>query len=262
MGDNELFDYFQDAYLVAETLVHGAAAVPMPDDYATNGRLVTAAGLGPAFPVVLNANGEKFKSVIEQLTGGDRPIFDEAWLGPNGGAFAFGLAGTGEGRENLSTVYQFDADPALSAEEQAFNDLIVRVAADAQYRHPEGLGGFPGSITVSPPITGDIPVPVISLHTIGELFVPFHMEQIYARNAAAHGKSDLLVQRAIRDMLHCGFTVDEESQAFDDLANWVANGVKPVGDDILNPAAVADPTFGCQFTAGFSPFRLLLPPCP
>lgn len=263
MGDNELFDYFQDVYLVAETLVHGTAQVPMPADYATNGRLITAAGLGPLFPVALNAKGEALKASIEQLTGGTRPIFDEAWLGPNGGAFAFfGLAGTGDGRENLSTVYQLDDDPALSADEQAFNDLIVRVAAAPQFRHPQGLGGVPGSSSVSPEISGDLPIPVLSIHTIGELFVPFHMEQIYAQRAAAHGKADLLVVRGIRDMAHCNFTLAEESQAFDDLVTWVEQGVKPAGDDILNPAAVADPAFGCQFTTGFNPLRLGLPPCP
>lgn len=262
MGDNELFDFFQDAYLVVETLIGNDPELPSPPDYAIVGAAAAKAAMGAAYPAVLNPTGETYKAVIENLTGGERPIFDEGWLGPNGGNFILTVAGTGSGRENLETIYQFDSDPALSPKEQDFNDAIVRIAAEAQFRHPQGLGAFPGSITVSPPITGDIPVPVITLHTIGELFVPFHMEQIYARNAAAHGKSELLVQRAIRDVLHCGFTVDEESQAFDDLVNWVVNGVKPAGDDILNPAAVADPAFGCQFTAGFSPFRAGLPACP
>ena len=36
MGDNELFDYFQDAYLLAETLVGDIPPVPTPDDYFTD----------------------------------------------------------------------------------------------------------------------------------------------------------------------------------------------------------------------------------
>lgn len=262
MGDNELFDYFQDVYLVAETLVGNVPIVPTPADYQTVGGVATKAAMGPAFPFVLNATGERFKTVIENLTGGERPIFDQGWLGPVGGNFTFGLGATGPGRENLSTVYQFDSDPALSVDEQLFNDQIVRLAADPQYRHKNGLGGSPGSNAVSPPISGDLPIPVISLHTIGELFVPFHMEQIYAARAAAHGKADLLRVRAIRDILHCNFTVEEEAQAFDDLVQWVVNGVTPAGDDILNPSAVADASFGCQFTTGFSPFRAGLPACP
>jgi hypothetical protein len=63
--------------------------------------------------------------------------------------------------------------------------------------------------------------------------------------------------RAIRDHGHCGFAVQEEAAAFEALVNWVDAGIKPGGDDILNPAAVADPKFGCQFSvpghAGFAP---------
>src|SRR5947209_6492498 len=109
---------------------------------------------------------------------------------------------------------------------------------------------------VTPPISGRLPIPVLSLHTIGDLFVPFSMEQVYARRAAAQGASDLLVTRAIRDHNHCGFAVQEEARAFADLVNWVTNGIKPAGDDILTPATVADPKFGCQFSvpghAGFA----------
>jgi hypothetical protein len=89
---------------------------------------------------------------------------------------------------------------------------------------------------------------VVSLHTLGELFVPFHMEQIYARRAAAHGNDDLLVVRAIRDIDHCGFRLTEQIQAFADMVRWVQTGVRPGGDDVLDPSAVADPDFGCAFT--------------
>jgi hypothetical protein len=39
-------------------------------------------------------------------------------------------------------------------------------------------------------------------------------------------------------------------RGFADLVNWVSNGVKPAGDDILDPAVVANPNFGCNFTVG------------
>lgn len=258
MGDNELFDFFQDVYLVAETLVGNEPAIPSPANYFGESA-GTRAAMGPAYPVALNATGETFKQVIENLTGGDRPIFDEGWLGPNGGLFIFAVAGTGPGRENLNTVYQFDTHPALSGAESDFNDEIIRLAGDPQYRHKEGLGGLPGSDSVSPAINGNFSIPVVSIHTLGELFVPFHMEQIYAERAAAHGVADLLVSRAIRDTRHCGFSFDEQANAFDDLVKWVEDGVKPAGDAILDPAAVAHPTFGCQFT---TVDRAGLPACP
>ena len=267
MGDSELFDYFQDVYLVGETLIGNTPAVPMPADYATNGALALRAALGPSYPAVLNSTGLIFKEVIENLSGGQRPIFDQGWFGPfsgTGGNFILSQAGTGAGRENLTTVYQFDGDAALSSEEQAFNDLIVRVAADPQFRRKDGLGPYPGTRgdTDSPPITGDISIPVVTLHTLGEVFVPFSMQQIYARRVAEHGQSDLLVQRAIRDVNHCGFTIAEQTRAFDDLVNWVENGVKPGGDAVLDPAVVAAPDFGCQFTEGTNITRSNLPVCP
>jgi pimeloyl-ACP methyl ester carboxylesterase len=266
MGDSELFDYFQDVYLVGETLIGNTPAVPMPADYGTSGVLALRAALGPAYPALLNEQGLEFKQAIQNLSGGPRPTFEQGWAGPfsgTGGNFILTQAGTGPGRENLDTVYQFDADPALSDEERAFNELIVRVAADPQYRRVEGLGsiaGLRGEVN-SPPISGDIGIPVITLHTLGELFVPFSMEQIYARRVAAHGKAQLLVSRAIRDVNHCGFTTAEQARAFDDLVNWVEHGVRPAGDDVLDAAAVASPNFGCAFTEGASITRSNLPAC-
>jgi hypothetical protein len=94
---------------------------------------------------------------------------------------------------------------------------------------------------------------MLSLHTLGDLFVPFHMEQEYARRVADHGASDLLVQRATRDFGHCAFTPAEMVTTFVDLVRWVEDGVKPAGDDVLNPAAVAAPDFGCRFTDKAAP---------
>jgi hypothetical protein len=259
MGGNDLFDFFLDAYLLAETLVGDVPEVPTPANYFTDpsGWPSTRARLGSTFPTGLTAAGERYKAAIEQLTGGDRPAYDVGFAGPNGGAFIFNFqsAGTGAGRDNLDTVYQLDSDPALSAEEVALNDAIVRVAPeprDRAQRRPD-LG------VDSPEITGDITIPVLSTHTLGELFVPFHMEQRYAERVADHGASDLLVTRAIRDIGHCSFQLPERIRAFDDLVTWVETGVRPAGDDVLDPANVADPDFGCQFT---EPDRPYLPACP
>jgi len=261
MGDNELFDFFQDLYLVAETLVGNDPIVPTPADYYTNpqaGWLVTRELLGTPYPTTLTALGTQFKQIVENLSGGDRAVFDEGFVGPSGGAFAFnfGAAVAGPGRENLTTIYQFDTDPALSPEEQAFNDGINRIAADKQDRDKNGIFT---SATSSPALTAEFKLPVLTLHTLGDLFVPFSMQQIYRRRAIDVGTVDLLVQRAIRGRGHCEFLAGELTTAFDDLVNWVVNGVKPEGDDILTPATVASPTFGCKFTPVA---HALVPVCP
>ncbi len=260
MGDNELFDFFQDMYLLAETLTGHTPIVPTPADYYTNpqrGWLVTKTLLGTPFPTVLTPAGTLFKQMIENLSGGDRPVYDQGFVGPNGGDFAFnfGSAVASPGRENESTVYQFDTDPTLLPEEQQFNATIVRVPLDSDIRDQNGIFN---TATSSPALNANFKIPVLTLHTLGDLFVPFSMEQIYRRRAIEDGTSDRLVQRAIRGRGHCEFTSSEVSSAFADLVTWVVFGVTPQGDDILTPATVAAPNFGCRFTPVTHP---LVPPC-
>ena len=124
--------------------------------------------------------------------------------------------------------------------------------ADPQSRNRNGLAQVPV-------ITGDIRIPVLTLHNLGDLFVPVLNQVEYASRVQANGKSDLLVQRAIRGVVHCDFTPAEFSTAFLDLVTWVETAVKPAGDDWLTPATVADPLFGCDFTDGP---HFLGTPCP
>lgn len=261
-ADAELFDFYQDVYLMGETLAGHTPAVPAPPDYAVTGLPALQRAFGPAFPDQLNALGETYKTSVEMLSGGDRPIYDQAWSGPlsfSGILVPQTLGSAGNGLDNTSTVYQLDSDPKVSAEEQAFNDAIVRVKGTPPQRTP---GGYrPSAGQFAPELTGRLQVPVLALHTLGDLFVPFSMEQIYARKAAAAGASDLFAVRAIRDVNHCGFTAEETSRGFDDLVSWVKTNVRPGSDDALDPAVVADPQYGCRYTEGFSPLRVGLPAC-
>ena len=272
IGDYELFDCFLDFNVAAQQIGTGTSAYPVdPAEYigVTVPTIKTNLEAVPGgWPVILNADGTNLKNLTELRSGGERPNFDEGWFfwntfaefGSGPGNFLFDL-GLGDGSlprapgssvDNTDTVYQFDTDPALSPEEEALNADIVRIAADPQARHPNGLAQVPV-------ISGDIEVPVLTLHNLGDLFVPAHNEVAYASRVEANGASDLLVQRAIRGVLHCDFTAAEFSTAFLDLVAWVDTGVKPDGDDWLDPAAVADPEFGCEFTNGA---HLLATPCP
>jgi hypothetical protein len=257
LGDYELFDYFLDFNLAAQTLSGVGALYPFAPNYLTVTVPATKAGLGPAFPFALNPAGQNFKSLVQLQTGGVRPVFDQGFLFWNGivpGDFLFGL-GVGDGTlprqpgvavQNSDVVYQFDTNAALTPAEVAFNAAIQRVTADPQGRHINGISNVP-------PTTGNLKIPMLTLHTLGDLFVPFLMEQVYAERVAAHNASDLLVQRATRDFGHCSFTGPELVTTFVSLVQWVEGGVKPAGDNVLNPAAVADPNFGCTFTDKVSP---------
>jgi hypothetical protein len=246
MGDNKLFDYFVENHLAGQVLAGLAVPFPFPSDYATTIVPQLRTAFGAPFPSTLTPLGQKFAGVVKNLSGGERPMFDAGFrFSATGGNFllAQGIGSAAGTRTNVDTVYQIDNDPALSAEEVALNANILRIDLDPQARHDQGLAGVPA-------IAATLSIPVLSMHTLGDLFVPFSMEQIYARRAAANGDGGLLVTRAIRDVNHCGFNTTEMERGFADLTNWVANGVKPSGDDILTPAVVANPNFGCNFTVG------------
>lgn len=274
LGDYELFDYFLDFNVAAQQLGVGDSVFPVGSDYLSVTVPQIKANLEAVpngWPNLLNADGQNLKNLTELRSGGDRPNFDEAWFfwntfaelesGPGNFLFDLGAQdGTlarspGVAVDNADVVYQFDTDSNLTADEQAFNDGVVRVHADPQARAGNGLAQVPK-------VEGDPNVPVLSLHNLGDLFVPFHNEVVYGHEAAANGKSDLVVQRAIRGVGHCDFTASELVTAFVDLVAWVEVGVKPAGDDVTDPAAVAAPDFGCAFTDDPNNEHLLAAPCP
>jgi pimeloyl-ACP methyl ester carboxylesterase len=254
-GDTDLFDYFTSYNLVAQALIgveKENQVFPADTAYATETVPKIQAQMEFKKFADFNPLAKKLKAVTRNLTGGDRPLFDLAFesykvflLGQNTTDSSYGVA-AGNVVNTTDLVYQLDNDPALSAEEKALNDSVRRVASSPQSKQ-QGLTGIPK-------VTGDIKIPVLAMHDIGDLFVPFSMEQAYAERVKANGKSDLFVPRAIRGIAHCDFTVQEETEGFDALVNWVEKGQKPDGDDILNPAAVAAPTFGKKFTRSVRSF--------
>ena len=277
LGDSELFDYFLDVNVTAAALA-GAPKPPFPTTpaaYTTYVNTQVAPQLGvyggkpPLAPV--SAAGQAWGEAVQQLSGGPRPGFDASFSFWN--AFGFGalpnvpflfgvypgLTGGTIGQSqgsvvgNTGTVYQLDSDPAVSPAEVGLNAAVLRVAEAPQGRRPQGLAGIPV-------ISGDLRIPVLTLHDLGDLFVPFSMEQVYARRVAAHGDSALLTQRAIRGTDHCDFTAAEMIRGFTDLVAQVETGVKPAGDDVLTPSVLAAPTYGCRFTTAVrAPF---FPACP
>ena len=244
MGDRRLFDTFLDYNAAAQALTDTPPVYPAPADYVETTAAQMRTELGSPYPAVLTEAGQDLRALTEQRTGGERPLFDLGFAAYADFLFTLYPVFPGLGEEegavggNADTVYQLDSDPALTAEEEALNAEVLRVEAD---RGKRGLSGVPV-------ITGRFDVPVLTMHDLGDLFVPFSMEQEYARDAARRGNEDLLVQRAIRGVEHCDFSDQEYRQAFADLVTWVEDGVRPDGDDVLDPAVVADPRYGCRFT--------------
>jgi hypothetical protein len=246
MGDTELFNQFSAVQVVAQALA-GQASVPTAQ-WATISDSVTAA-LFTTFPSEPTATGQQFVSALQNITGGPRPLFAQGLA--FGGSFPsmWGALG-GDGTINgilLSSVldtraytYTIDGDSAASSALNAAAQKLVPVA-DANRLRRDGLRWIPQ-------INGQIGIPVVSIHTLGDLFVPFSMQQTYRLRVNAKGNGGWLVQRAIRGASHCDFTVAEQVDAFEAMVAWERDGIKPSGDDVSTPATVAAATYGCTYT--------------
>ncbi|MGE3593914.1 MAG: hypothetical protein AB7N70_00080 [Dehalococcoidia bacterium] len=178
--------------------------------------------------------GRAFQSVAKYLMGGALPFWQEGLAERTTRAANLLLLAdpnrmaTPAGRAADTRHVQYRIDPGLGFTAEEINQGTRRFAP------------APGSRLVSDnavfaELTGRIVAPVITLHTTGDAYVPFALEQDYRRLTIAAGTADYLVQRAIRRPGHCQFEAPEVTRAFDDLMRWVEHGDRPEGDDVLTP---------------------------
>jgi pimeloyl-ACP methyl ester carboxylesterase len=66
--------------------------------------------------------------------------------------------------------------------------------------------------------SGDLPGPVVTLHTTGDPEVPFFHETLYREKVESKGRLDRLEQRSVERLGHCTFTSTELFDAFLALA--------------------------------------------
>ncbi|MEM1433471.1 MAG: alpha/beta hydrolase [Pseudomonadota bacterium] len=251
MGDTELLNYFGDVNRGAEALAGvQLPAFPPPEDYFTT--IFPQVLLGFANPEV----AARHVALTQMLSGGPRPGFAASYAFWQ--EFLFGFAGgdstfdgiiSGELYDNIGRVYQLDPDPALTDVEQALNDQVFRTAADPGVNPRRFL-----KLQRIPEISGRLTQPVVSTHTFGDLFVPFSMEQIYAREAQQKHRDHLLVSRATRAVGHCEFSGSELVAGVADMIQWATDGQRPGGDDILDVEALAAPDAGCAHSITDRPF--------
>ncbi len=166
---------------------------------------------------------ERFKDILIDLTGGPRAFdreglhLEEATNWPR----AQLLVATGLS-PNAETAYRLGPLSTVTSDE--FNRAAIRVPANDDLRRAFIEGNQ---------LTGDLGMPLLSLHTTGDGQVPIEQARILQRRVDAAGQSDLLVQRVFSDPGHCGFTTAEQEVSFEDLVAWVEQGNKPEGEDVL-----------------------------
>jgi pimeloyl-ACP methyl ester carboxylesterase len=166
---------------------------------------------------------EEYESIMIDLTGGPRAFDREGWhLDEETNwrrgrlALASGLA-SNEDRE-------YRLGPTSNVSSQEFNERAIRLSANEALLRQFIDGNE---------VTGEIRMPLLTLHSTGDGQVPISQARIVRERAEAAGKGDLLVQRVIRDPSHCGFNNEELEANFEALVAWVEEGDKPAGEDLL-----------------------------
>lgn len=274
LGANDLFNYYLGDNVTAAALtgtkiqypltLNTGVAYGLTYDNLVLSELsklgITPSSSGTSFATDLTVTGQRWADTVEQLSGGKRPGFSSAlaywdsfgfppltnipflfglYPGLSGGTIGYA---DGNVAGNTNTVYRFSSRPGrLSALEKQLNASVLRVA-------PTATPSDNPTVTELPGVAGNPGIPVLSIHGLGDLFVPLSMDQRYNQLMIANGEGNLFVDRTIREVRHCGYTPSELASGFSALVNWIQTGQRPAGDNILNPTDVASPTFGCRFT--------------
>lgn len=125
---------------------------------------------------------------------------------------------------NVGRVYT--SEVLTLAELDAINAGVARYTTD-----PNAAQMLP-RVTPSGQTAG---TPILALHTEGDAVIPVWMPPLYQETAEATGTADSYVLRIVPGFAHCGFPEGRvrggfdsvQIQAFDDLVEWVEDGVKP-----------------------------------
>ncbi|MGI8549596.1 MAG: alpha/beta hydrolase family protein [Dehalococcoidia bacterium] len=228
----EEMDYLVSYEAVGQYLA-GLELLPVTDidKYVAAVRRTLIPALQAPVSRTLTDKGEAFESVMSSYTGGSRPFRHEGFLDRFSGNFTQGFYDLGRktlgARAGTNVGANYQIAPGFGISDSGLNAGVYRLPADPAVRNAATNPAFA-------PMTGRINAPLLTLHTTGDAFVPFRLEQDYRRIVESAGRGDLLVQRAIRRPDHCQFMPAELTQAWDDLVKWVEHGIKPDGDNVLS----------------------------
>jgi pimeloyl-ACP methyl ester carboxylesterase len=174
--------------------------------------------------LALPSRREQFEQLVVDLTGGARPFglqgvrIEEATNWRRAEQLVLALAARNRRHYRVSD--------ASGVSPRDFNRSAIRYRVDrASYR----------SFMEDTPASGELEMPLLTMHTTGDGQVPIEQAQILRRLVHRAGKGNRLVQRVYLDPGHCGFTTEEQERAFAALVDWVEHGRKPAGTDLSSP---------------------------
>lgn len=122
--------------------------------------------------------------------------------------------------DNLATAYT-----------GSFNDAALNAGVERFSASPDALNYLQKYYTP----TGQLRIPMLTLHTTADPIVPFPQEAAYAQIVANAGASNMLVQQSVNRYGHCNVSAQETANALQGLFLWVNFGIKPPSGDVTVP---------------------------
>jgi pimeloyl-ACP methyl ester carboxylesterase len=168
---------------------------------------------------------DRFERAVVALTGGPRPFDREGIRLEEETSWRRLLLSVGAGVVP-PRVAPYDLEPSSGIDEADFNRRAIRLRSNEA-----ALAAF----TEGNELTGNLQVPLLTLHSTGDGQVPIEHARALARLVDDAGRSELLVQRVIRDPGHCGFNTAEWVANFEALVRWVERGDAPSGNRVRRP---------------------------
>ncbi len=146
-----------------------------------------------------------------------------------GGASPFG---------NIGAVYSGSTD------DSALNAGVLRYAAD-----PQAVA----TLAADADLTGQIPVPVLTVHAIHDPTAMVELQDSFGRTMAAAGHADTLVQTYTGDRDHSYLSDATYAALMAALSAWTTQGKKPTAEGIAAGCEQAQATLGttCRFEPGY-----------
>jgi len=208
---------------------------PSVDDYATlEANQFISLGSGLDFPLYF-----AFRAELEKRAGGN-----PSW---NTGVDYQRQLNLSVGRTEVEALYK-QAGLSLAADLKTLNDS-ARIAAD-----PAAVNYLRQNVALD----GEIRVPVLTVHTIGDDIVNVQNEQAYAAIVHKTGHDSLLRETFVHRAGHCSFTSAETIASLQALIRRLDTGEwKGADAKALNAAASALPL---AYDDIFGPGSQLLPP--
>ncbi len=103
--------------------------------------------------------------------------------------------------------------------------------------------------------TGDVEIPTVTMHTIGDGLVIVENEHEYREEFGEEGDRGKLFQIFTNAGGHCQFSKSELAAAFEALVNWVENQQRPTKEGVIAACAQFQTVFGdtCNINPTFRP---------